>query len=900
MCCTGCESVARTIVAAGLERYYQHREVPAVVAAPGEGADLAPGIDPAPGPAHPSPGEAGWPAPARRGIAAAAEETGGSTREHGDGTASDEDFERLAARRGYLQQAPQAGHLQACLMIDGIRCGACVWLLEQGLGQAPGVARVEVNYAQQQALVQWDAGRTSLAGILAALRGLGYHALPFDPSAREERLQRIERQEVRRLFVAGLVMMQVMMLQTPLYWAHPDDVDPSEVGLLRWASLVLTLPALLYSGWPLLRGAVRDLVHRHLGMDVPVALGLLAAYLASAVNTWRGAGEVYFDTVTMFVFLLLAARWLEARARRQSLRWLDRLSAALPQGVRRIAAQAPATLVLAEDLQVGDTIVLDPGASVPADALSLEDTLLADCSLLSGESEPQCFVRGAVVPSGAVLAQAHTARLQVVRPAQASTRADLQRLIARAGSTRPALAELADRAARHFIAGLLVFVVIVVGIWLVVDPERALDRAITVLVVSCPCALSLAVPSAIAAVQSSLAQVGVVLQRGDALERLASITDVVFDKTGTLSQGRPEVRQAELFDPALEDETVALLLALPLAQASPHPLSLALARRAEHALAGLGPADRHAVQLANVRGALGEGVEARVAALPGVHQHAVQGAQDTQDTQDTTGSLHRLALEAGAVLRLGSYRFACARQDQSSPSATYPSAPNPAAPNPAAPNPPATESRYRLQEVWLSVNSTPLARWLLDDPLRADAQSSLRTLHRMGLRLHLLSGDHQASVERVLEAIGPGIFATACGAQTPEDKWQAVAGLQAQGRRVLMVGDGLNDAAVLAAADMSAAVGQASDLARLHAGAIVLSGRLQSVVLLLAAGRQAMRLMRQNVGWATVYNLCAIPAAALGWIPAWGAALGMSASSVLVVLNSLRGLRWKRSSYLFP
>jgi len=930
MCCTGCESVARTIVAAGLERYYQHREVPAagpaqagsaVQAAHAESAAQAGTTPPLVAPALPSAAEEGSPATA----AAAA-------------LAEDENFERLAARRGYLQPAAEPGQLQACLMVDGMRCGACVWLLERGLGLAPGVSRVQANYAQQQALVQWDASQTNLARILAALRALGYRALPFDPRAREVRLQSIERLELRQLFVAGLAMMQVMMLQAPLYWAHVDDVDPLEAGLLHWASLVITLAALLYSGWPLLRGAVRDVVHRHLGMDVPVALGLLAAYLASAVNTWRGSGEVYFDTVTMFIFLLLGARWLEARARRRSLRWLDRLSAALPQGIRRLApvsatpvsvtpvsatpaSAAPAaggdagsnaaraasgavsraasgpfapgsqaacngeTVVLAEDLEVGDLIVLDPGASVPADALSLEDTLLADCSLLSGESEPQCFLRGSIVPSGAVIAQAQTVKLQVVRPAQGSTRADLQRLVARAGSTRPALAELADRAASHFIVGLLIFVAGVLGVWLFVNPERALDVAIAVLVVSCPCALSLAVPSAIAAVQSTLAQAGVLLQRGDGLERLAAVTDVVFDKTGTLTQGRPEVRQVELCDPALGDEATALRLALPLAQASPHPLSVAIARRAEAEAAKA--AQPEALGIGEVRGMLGQGVEARILGMPEA-PHAPKAKEGPSHASPPgmppATAWPQLALRPGSVLRLGSRAFACPHTVQ--PPATA-SLPPEGLPSVAA---------SPLQEVWLSVDGKALARWQLNDPLRTDAVVSLAALRALGLRLHMLSGDHQASVNRLIGAIAPNTFVQARGAQSPQDKWQAVAALQTQGSRVLMVGDGLNDAAVLAAADMSAAIGQASDLARLHAGAVVLSGRLDAVVLLIAAGRQAMRLMRQNIAWATLYNLIAIPAAALGWIPAWGAALGMSASSLLVVTNSLRGLSWKRSS----
>jgi Cu2+-exporting ATPase len=705
------------------------------------------------------------------------------------------------------------------------------------LSAAKGVGRVQVNYAQQQALVQWDDKQTSLATILAQLRSLGYRALPFDPSAREQRLQVIERRQRRRLFVAGLAMMQVMMLQTPLYWASPGDVEPGDAALLRWASMVVTLPALLYSGWPILQAAVRDVSQKHLGMDVPVALGLLAAYLASAINTWQGRGEVYFDTVTMFLFLLLAARSLEANARRRSQRWLDRLAAGIPQAIRRIGPKVDEK-VLAEDLQVGDLIELEPGASLPADAMCLDGDVQADCSLLSGESTPQRFLPGELLPSGAVIAEAQSVRLNVVRPASASTRADLQRLIARAGSTRPAMAAMADRAARYFIAGLLIFVVMVLAGWLWLDPSRAFEVSVAVLVVSCPCALSLAVPSALAAVQYQLAKSGVILQGGDGLERLAQVTDLVLDKTGTLTLGRPKVCGLTIFDEAFSEQS-ALELAMPLLLASSHPLALALAQHAQSK--GLSRSDTHPAY--DIRGLLGQGVQA--------------------------------VRSDGSVIKLGSMAFVLGQQPLDSPRDDDP-----------------------FQEVWLGIDHLPIIRWQLRDPLRGDALASLQALKALGLRLHVLSGDRQVAVDALVAQLGlsdlsPG--ARFLGEQLPQDKWAIVQRMQAEGRKVFMVGDGLNDAAVLAAADMSAAIGKASDLARLHAGALILSDRLQSLVFLIAASRHAKRLMQQNIAWATGYNLIAIPLAALGWIPAWGAALGMSLSSLVVVTNSLRQVPWKRS-----
>jgi Cu2+-exporting ATPase len=539
----------------------------------------------------------------------------------------------------------------------------------------------------------------------------------------------------------------------------------------------------------------------------------------------------------MFLFLLLAARSLEANARRRSQRWLDRLAAGIPQAIRRIGPKVDEK-VLAEDLQVGDLIELEPGASLPADAMCLDGDVQADCSLLSGESTPQRFLPGELLPSGAVIAEAQSVRLNVVRPASASTRADLQRLIARAGSTRPAMAAMADRAARYFIAGLLIFVVMVLAGWLWLDPSRAFEVSVAVLVVSCPCALSLAVPSALAAVQYQLAKSGVILQGGDGLERLAQVTDLVLDKTGTLTLGRPKVCGLTIFDEAFSEQS-ALELAMPLLLASSHPLALALAQHAQSK--GLSRSDTHPAY--DIRGLLGQGVQA--------------------------------VRSDGSVIKLGSMAFVLGQQPLDSPRDDDP-----------------------FQEVWLAIDHLPIIRWQLRDPLRGDALASLQALKALGLRLHVLSGDRQVAVDALVAQLGlsdlsPG--ARFLGEQLPQDKWAIVQRMQAEGRKVFMVGDGLNDAAVLAAADMSAAIGKASDLARLHAGALILSDRLQSLVFLIAASRHAKRLMQQNIAWATGYNLIAIPLAALGWIPAWGAALGMSLSSLVVVTNSLRQVPWKRS-----
>ena len=790
MCCAGCQAVAQSIEAAGLTDYYRHRSAPAA------GPDAVP-------------------------------------RELAEQLAlyDEPDVQSRIVR----QPAEGAAGTEVTLLLEGMRCGACVWLIERTLAAQPGVLAASVNFATERAVLRWDPATTRLSTLLADVAAVGYRALPYDARRREAQLASTSRSLFRRLFVAGLGMMQVMMYAFPVYTAQAGDIEWQYEHLMRWASLLLTTPVVFYSAQPFFAGAWRDLKARSLGMDVPVALGIGAAFAASLWATLVQRGDVYFDSVTMFVFLLLAARHLEWMARRRASRAVDSLAAALPERVERLtdASQATAQSFLQAStetipstrLVAGDLIRVGDGLRFPVDVSLLAGDTAVDQSLLTGESAPVPRGPGDEVPGGAINS-GNTVLARVLRGSADSTVSTLERLIERAAQDKPAVAQLADRVASWFVLGLLLFAAVVLAAWWWIDPSRALPIAIAVLVVSCPCALSLATPAALAAASGALTRHGVLVANGRALENLAVCTDVVFDKTGTLTRGRPEVAQIEVF----RGHTAAQVLgaAAALEAGSAHPLAGAL-RQAARAHPPLSARQVHATAGRGIQGWIGDD-----------------------------------------ELRLGSSDW-CSEWV-------------------ACPRPEHGDS-----EIWLVDRSGPRARLRLADALREDSAETVRAIRALGLRTHLLTGDHQGPAARVADALG---IESVCASATPAGKLAYVRELQAQGRRVLMVGDGVNDAPVLAAADASVAVGEATALARTAADSVLLSSELHRVVDLVSMARRTRLVIAQNLAWSTAYNFVAIPAAALGYVPPWLAAIGMSTSSLLVVGNALR-LRirtWNRST----
>jgi len=784
MCCPGCEAVAQSIVDNGFADYYGTREGFAATAA---AQDLVPPelqfYDSEP-PDH---------------------DAGAGADTNADADISETDY-----------------------TVSNIRCAACIWLIERRLARLPGVYSAQVNAVSERLQVRRDARICKTSDILAALRAIGYVAYPYDPVQHGEQLERSRKTLFRQLFIAGLSMMQVMMYAVPAYLAGEGGMDADMAGLMRWAGLLLTLPALVYSAQPFFRGAWRDIRNCAPGMDVPVALGIAAAFGGSALATWRGEGDVYFDSVTMFIFLLLCSRYLELAARRKAASALDKLQQSLPSSALRMDAypHTGTQLVAAAQLCAGDVILVRPGEALAADCVVLDGESSVDLSLLTGESRPVHKGVGDFVPGGAVnVAQALTAK--VVRAAGDSTLSVLVGLVNRAGQAKPKLALWADRVAAWFVAVLLLFAVAVFCAWYAVDPARAWPVGIAVLVVSCPCALSLATPTALAAATDRLLRQGILAVQPHVLETLHRATHIVFDKTGTLTAGKPTLQDIVKLG-ALPPED-CLRIAAAMERSSTHPLALTIVRAAaDQQLRGI-------PETSALRHAAGQGVEAMV---------------------------------DGVVYRLGNFAFVHALIPTASTM-------------PAADADEQTEASY----VFLASDNGWLARFDIADALRPEAQAVVAHFQRLGKSLVLLSGDRHDVAQRVADRLG---IPTALGDCLPESKLSFVQGLQRGGAIVAMVGDGVNDAAVLRAADVSFAMGSGAALAQTNADCVLLSGQLSALCEADRVATKTLMVIRQNLAWATLYNAVAIPAAALGWINPWLSGVGMSLSSVVVVLNALR------------
>jgi Cu2+-exporting ATPase len=728
-------------------------------------------------------------------------------------------YDDPAIQRGFVRTGPKGA--EAVLLLEGLRCAACALRNEQTLSRLPGVLGAEVNYATHRANLLWDPSRIRLSDILAAVRKIGYRAYPHDPQ-RVDALDRGERRDaLGRLFVAGFGMMQVMMYALPAYIAGEGEMSADIGQLLRWASLVLTLPVVAYSAGPFFRGAWRDLRASRLGMDVPVALGIAVAFGASVAATFAGSGEVYFDSVAMFVFLLLLGRYLSLIARARAARSLQHLGRLVPEFAHRLR-DFPRSLeterVAAAALRAGDCVLVKPGETFPADGAVQDGAGAVSEALLSGEARPKAKRAGDAVIAGAVNLSSPLV-VKIEKTGADTVLSSVLRLIERAAAEKPRLIELADRTAAWFILFVLVLAALAGIYWAASAPERTLPVVVAVLVATCPCALSLATPVALTVAIAELAARGLVAARQQAVEALARATDVVLDKTGTLTLG--ELRLAGVTPVGLLPREDCLALAAAIESASEHPIARTLAAAGARSAA---------LQVAEVRNVPGAGIEARV-----------------------DGRLYRIGAPEFAA-GLGSGTAAAAPDEEDT-------------------------------QVWLGDGSGLLACFRLGDELRPEAVEAVAALHALGLEVHLLSGDRERTTRDLARRAG---IALVQAQADPDAKRRYVAELQRRGRRVAMVGDGINDAPVLAQADVSVAMGNGARTAQTRADAVLLSEDLRELPRAVGYARRTLRVVRQNLAWAFAYNLLVLPLAVSGLLTPWAAAIGMSASSLLVVLNALR------------
>ncbi len=730
---------------------------------------------------------------------------------------------------------------ESSVVVEGMHCAACALTLEDALQRVPGVVSAQVGAASHRARVVWSAERARPSQWMQAVQDSGYRAVPANDVFASERRKLETRQALWRWLVAGLCMMQVMMYAYPAYVALPGDLTGEMEQLLRWASWVLSLPVVLFSCGPFFKNALRDVRHLRVSMDLPVALGMAITFIVSSVGTFEPQGtfgrEVYFDSLTMFVFFLLTGRWLELRLRDRTAGALEALMNRLPESVERRGADGEFERVAVRRVLVGDVVRVHAGEAFLADGVVEQGDTLVDEALLTGESHP--LARG---PGAAVVAGSHnlsaTVLVRVQRTGGETRFAQIVALMESASATKPQSAQLADRLAKPFLIGVLLAAAGACAWWWSYDPGHALMVAVAVLVVTCPCALSLATPAAMLASAGTLARNGILVRRLQALESLAAVDTLVFDKTGTLT--RDAFALAEVTTRTGLSAAQALAMAGALASHSLHPVSRALRAAAKAQAPATPPAPGDASE-----GAPGS---AQRWACEEVAEVAGQGVSGVL--------LDALADGKRTALRLGSASF-CGVVPQST-------------------------KRLRA---FLSDAQGWLATFELHEDLRPEAAAAVTALADIGVTVHLLSGD---SVESVAEVASQAQIAHATGGCSPDDKLAYLRRLQTQGHTVAMVGDGLNDGPVLAGAHVAFAFGQAVPLAQAKSDFVVMGDNLMGVAHAVGLARRTQRIVRQNLWWALLYNAACVPLAVAGMLPAWAAGLGMATSSLLVVLNALR------------
>ena len=920
VCSDACRIATRTIANAGLDAWYELRTHPDA-----QGATTA-------DPRHRAELDA-WRVP----------EVEASLLRHGG-----DDGDRHA------ETGREPGDRTVTLTVEGMRCAGCAWLVERLLASVPGVAAASVDFPLRRAAVRFDTRATRLHNLLETLARAGYRAAPYTVHAEEAAIESERRARIRGLGISALFGMQVMLLSIALYASGDGDMDPGLERLFRWLAMVLTVPVLVWPGRAFFTGAAAALRARRLTMDVPVALGLSIAFAGSAFATVSGEGEIWFDSVVMFVTLLGAARYLELLARRRTsatIRALARSAPLVATRVRESRARGDVDRdgegrddegggeetdrIPAAALRPGDRVRVRPGEVVPADGTIRSGRSAFDESLLTGESNPVARSAGSRVLAGSVNG-AGTVEVEVSRAGDATVLGGVLRQAEQAARARPAIAQLADRAAAWFIGAVLVLAAGVAIGWLVHDPARMVPVLVSVLVVTCPCALSLATPAAMTAALGALARAGLVATRANAVERLALATHCLADKTGTLTEGRFRLRSVTTFAGLSESRCLALAAALE--RYATHPVAAAIVAAAEGAGgeerapgrteelrvpcpmvrrdrgtsgrteerraetgADPGTGEPHAIgrveapatrtggvtgRIDGVRHAVGSPeFVARACGLdPGEPGAAATGGDVTApSSRDKYEEQFQARLAGGDATTPSSRDKAPATADPTEPTADAGASAGAGAPGPDLSG--AFEDADGGTCVFLAREGALLARFVLADTLRADAGELVRGLRRRGIETTIASGDSTAAVERAARELG---VARRRAGLSPEDKLAEADRLAASGERVLMLGDGVNDAPALAGAHVSVAMGRGAAAAAARADAVLIGDDPGRLLAALDIARRARRIVKQNFAWALGYNLVALPLAATGAVPPWAAAIGMSLSSLAVAANALR------------
>ncbi|MFV9615114.1 MAG: heavy metal translocating P-type ATPase, partial [Gammaproteobacteria bacterium] len=661
--------------------------------------------------------------------------------------------------------------LEVSLILEGITCAACVWLNEKHLNSLEGVIDANINYSNHRARVRWDNSKIQLSDILESISRIGYLAHPYDPEQHQRILEKERKQQIKRLGLSGLLGMQVMIFAVAMYTGEWWGIDESFKQSFRWISLVLTVPILLYASSVFFKSAYRDLSNKRVGMDVPVSLGIAIAFSASFLHTIKGSGEVYFDSVAMFTFFLLSARFFEIGSRKQTSEATEALLNLTPAIATRLVNYAEKQSnthsptieqqesVAVTELNIGDFLLVRPGETIPADAIIISGTSSINESLITGESLPVTKHSEDPVIGGSTNTE-NPLIIRVTKLGEDSVLSSIQRLIDEAQHTKPAIAKLADKIASWFVSILLTIAAIVAFYWYKVDASQWLEITIATLVVSCPCALSLATPAAITAASGQLAKIGLLPKRAHALETLAHATDFVFDKTGTLTEGKIILKKTVLTTDRFNKKQ-ALTIAASLEAGSEHPIAKAILDANQQTLSAV----------KNLRHTTGLGIQGTI-----------------NETEWFIGNKEFIQLHSTGTLD--------------------------------------SEIANTSSEIYLATKEQCFAIFILSDKTREEAKALIEQLHQQHKTTHLMSGDNLENARNISAQLG---IQNCQAGLKPEDKLKRVNTLQQQGAIVVMTGDGVNDAPVLAGADLSIAMGKGTQLAAATADMILISNNIEHI-----------------------------------------------------------------------
>ncbi len=774
MCCYGCQAVAEQIIEFGLQDYYRHR-----TKLPDKPESIVP-----------------------------------------DTLQKLAVFNNPQVQSEFVSQGDDDSK-EAKLIIEGISCPACVWLLESRLATLNGVKQVDVNYSTQRCRINWQENDIALSDILTSINQLGYKALPYNHKQREELYEQERKTQLLRIGIAALFGMQVMMIAIALYFGDATGIEKNYKIFFEWVSLLLTLPVIFFSGRVLFIGALRDIKNKRPGMDIPITLGISIAFVSSIWATIQQSGHVYYDSIVMFVFFILGGRYFEFMSRKKSIAHLDKITSLLPVYATRVKDNNETEVIELNSLKIGDKILVKPGEVIPIDGIVIEGHSSVNESIITGESLPVSKSTGMNVIGGSTNVESPL-YIKVHKIGEQTVLSNIARIIDKAGTHKAKTLLLADKLVSFFIVAVLLIAGFTALYWFQHDPSKWLAITIAVLVVSCPCALSLATPTAMSSAATTLMQYGIAIINTNAIEQLSKANCFVFDKTGTLTEGVLELEHIEIYQKKYQRDEI-IRLATSLEHASEHPLAKAINKAAQQ---------YHPAMVQNIKNFPGEGILGTIDNkkwLIGTEQFL------QQHCEENFNNVH--------------------------------------------------DTKHSLRRVLLANDEHIIASLYFTDPVREKSKTLIDELKQQGKHIILMSGDHQDIVKQIATELGIIEYQSEL---KPEDKLENIEQLQKQGKTVCMVGDGINDAPAFAKANVAIAMTEASDLTKLNADMLLLNHNIESLITMLKIVNKTNSTLRLNLAWAIGYNLTALPFAIMGFLAPWMAALGMSLSSLVVVINATR------------